>query len=67
MKWVKEAVSRGIGEILLTSVDMEGTRKGFDFDLIEKVVKCTQVPVIASGGFEKLDHMIKAFLIALWI
>ena len=34
VKWVKVAVSRGIGEILLTSVDMEGTRKGFDFDLI---------------------------------
>ena len=61
VKWVKEAVSRGIGEILLTSVDMVGTRKGFDFDLIEKVVKCTQVPVIASGGFGKPDHMIKAF------
>ena len=49
------------GEILLTSVDMEGTRKGFDYELLQKVTKAVQVPVIASGGFGSPDHMIKAF------
>ena len=59
--WVTNAEVRGIGEILLTSVDMEGTRKGFDYELLQKVTKVVQVPVIASGGFGSPDHMIKAF------
>lgn len=61
IEWVVEAVSRGIGEILLTSVDMEGTRKGFDYELIKNVTKRIDIPVIASGGFGSPDHMIKAF------
>lgn len=61
IEWVKNAEMRGIGEILLTSVDMEGTRKGFDYDLIQLVSKSVQVPVIASGGFGDPDHMLKAF------
>ena len=40
---------------------MEGTRKGFDYELLQKVTKVVQVPVIASGGFGNPDHMIKAF------
>ena len=48
--WAKEAVSRGAGEILLTSVDREGTRKGFDIDLVQNVANAVSVPVIASGG-----------------
>ena len=62
IEWVKHAETRGIGEILLTSVDMEGTRKGFDYELLQMVSKSVQVPVIASGGFGSPDHMIKAFL-----
>ena len=48
--WVKKAVDLGAGEILLTSVDREGTRKGYDVPLIEAVTKEVSVPVIASGG-----------------
>ena len=57
----KNAEDRGIGEILLTSVDMEGTRRGFDFELLKEVSANVQVPIIASGGFGKPEHMIKAF------
>lgn len=48
--WVKRCVSMGAGEILLTSVDREGTRKGFDIDLVRAVTAEVSVPVIASGG-----------------
>jgi cyclase len=49
--WVKEICTLGCGEILLTSVDKEGTKKGFDIDLMAAVNKVATVPVIASGGF----------------
>ena len=62
IKWVKIATDKGIGEILLTSVDMEGTKKGFDFDLIKEVSKNVNVPIIASGGFGKPNDMLKAHL-----
>lgn len=48
--WVKEAVGLGAGEVLLTSVDREGTRKGFDVDLVRAVSTEVGVPIIASGG-----------------
>ncbi len=54
VKWAKEGESRGAGEILLTSVDREGTAKGFDIDLIQAVTDSVNVPVIASGGMGKL-------------
>ena len=50
VEWVREAVALGAGEILLTSVDREGTRKGFDVSLIHAVSSVVSVPVIASGG-----------------
>ena len=53
VKWVSRGVSLGAGEILLTSVDREGTRKGFDIDLVRTVTKLTNIPVIASGGLGK--------------
>ena len=56
--WVKEAVDRGAGEILLTSVDREGTGKGFDMDLVQMVSDSVQVPVIASGGLGSADHAV---------
>jgi imidazole glycerol-phosphate synthase subunit HisF len=49
--WVKEAVDRGAGEILLTSVDQDGTGKGFDIELAQELTAIIDVPVIASGGF----------------
>lgn len=51
--WAKEAVARGAGEILLTSVDQEGTLKGMDIQLINLVSAAVNVPVIACGGFAK--------------
>lgn len=57
--WVKKAVSLGAGEILLTSVDREGTRKGFDVALVKAVTQEVTVPVIASGGMGTPQHLIE--------
>jgi imidazole glycerol-phosphate synthase subunit HisF len=57
VEWVKRGVSLGAGEVLLTSVDREGTRKGFDVALVRAVTECISVPVIASGGMGKPDHL----------
>lgn len=56
--WIKEAVDKGAGEILLTSIDQEGTQKGFDIDLVHEVSEEVPVPVIASGGMGSLKHML---------
>lgn len=58
IEWVKKGVSLGAGEILLTSIDREGTRKGFDIELIRLVTNATNVPVIASGGMGNVQHLI---------
>jgi imidazole glycerol-phosphate synthase subunit HisF len=58
--WVKKGVELGAGEILLTSIDKEGTRKGFDIPLIQAVTQMVSVPVIASGGMGKPEDMIDA-------
>jgi cyclase len=58
--WAKEAVNLGAGEILLTCINTEGTRKGYDLELIEKVSKMVNVPVIASGGAGKVDDIEEA-------
>ncbi len=58
LSWVKEAETRGAGEILLTSVDMEGTAKGFDSELTKLVANSVNIPVIASGGCGSLGHAI---------
>lgn len=60
LEWAVQGVSLGAGEILLTSVDREGTRKGFDVDLVRKVSDAVTVPVIASGGMGTLDHFVDA-------
>jgi imidazole glycerol-phosphate synthase subunit HisF len=60
--WVKKGVELGAGEILLTSVDKEGTRKGYDIPLIRNVTQEVSVPVIASGGMGKPEDMIDAVL-----
>ena len=54
VNWAKEAESRGAGEIVLTSVDREGTGKGFDVNLVKAVTDVVNIPVIASGGMGKL-------------
>ena len=58
--WIRRGVDFGAGEILLTSIDQEGTRNGFDIDLISAVTETISVPVIASGGMGTFNHMISA-------
>ncbi|HEX4879049.1 MAG TPA: imidazole glycerol phosphate synthase cyclase subunit [Limnobacter sp.] len=60
LAWVRRGVELGAGEVLLTSVDMEGTRKGFDLDLIKQVSQAVSVPVIASGGMGNTTHFVEA-------
>jgi len=57
LDWCKRAVDLGAGEILLTSIDKEGTKQGFDHSLIEKVNKAVPVPVIVCGGMGCLEHL----------
>lgn len=59
IEWVKEAVDRGAGEILLTSVDQEGTKLGFDIELCRAVSSVVDVPVIASGGMGAPDDLVR--------
>lgn len=61
--WAREAVERGAGEILLTSIDRDGTRAGFDLELLRRVGEAVEVPVIASGGAGELPDL-KAALVA---
>jgi len=58
IEWVRRGVELGAGEILLTSVDQEGTRKGFDLELTRAVSEIVPVPVIASGGMGSVQDMI---------
>ncbi len=57
LEWARRAVDLGAGEILLTSVDREGTRTGFDCALVRRVASAVPVPVIASGGMGSLAHL----------
>ncbi len=57
--WAKQMVERGAGEILLTSMDRDGTKSGFDLGLTRAVSSSVRVPVIASGGVGTLDHLVE--------
>lgn len=59
IQWAEEMASRGAGEILLTSMDRDGTKTGFDLDLLQTVCRKVSVPVIASGGVGKLEHFVE--------
>jgi len=59
VEWAQEAVSLGAGEILLTSMDRDGTKEGFDLELTRKVSRAVNVPVIASGGVGNLEHLVE--------
>jgi cyclase len=61
VEWAIEAESRGAGEILLTSIDRDGTRSGFDCELTAAVSEAVSVPVIASGGAGTFDHFTEVF------
>ena len=58
LEWTEQVVEYGAGEILLTSMDRDGTKEGFDNNLVSKVSSGISVPVIASGGVGNLDHLI---------
>ena len=57
VQWAEQGAQLGAGEIFLTSVDQEGTKNGFDCELVSAVTKLVDIPVVASGGFGKLDHL----------
>ena len=61
VSWAREGVSRGAGEILLTSMDRDGTGNGYDTDLLRAVSSQVDVPVIASGGAGEPQHLVDAF------
>jgi cyclase len=60
LEWIRQGVERGAGEILLTSIDRDGTQGGYDLDLIAEVSGAVPVPVIASGGAGKAEHLAQA-------
>ena len=61
IEWAKKVEASGAGEILLTSIDSDGTKNGYDILLIEQIVNNVGIPVIASGGCGKPEHMIDVF------
>ena len=61
VEWAREAEERGAGEILLTSIDRDGTKAGFDCELTAAVSRAVSIPVIASGGAGTLDHFVEVF------
>lgn len=64
LKWMTEVEERGAGEILLTSMDRDGTKNGFDLELLSQVNKRVSIPVIASGGAGTIQHCIEAIKVA---
>tara|TARA_X000001036_G_scaffold177605_1_gene168162 strand:+ start:1075 stop:1833 length:759 start_codon:yes stop_codon:yes gene_type:complete len=61
LEWIRKAEDLGAGEILLTSVDKDGARKGFDLDLAEETSNITKIPIILSGGLGNIKHLKKLF------
>ncbi|HEX2435742.1 MAG TPA: imidazole glycerol phosphate synthase subunit HisF, partial [Solirubrobacterales bacterium] len=60
VEWAREAADRGAGEILLTSMDRDGTEDGYELELTRRVAEAVDIPVIASGGAGNLDHLVDA-------
>ena len=59
--WVKEVENRGAGEIVVNSMSFDGTKNGFDIELLDKITKLVKVPVIASGGAGKIEDFVEVF------
>lgn len=57
VEWAKQLEQNGVGEILVTSVDQEGTQRGFDINLCKTIISAVNIPVIVSGGAGKLEHL----------
>ena len=62
VEWAVEAAKRGAGEILLTSMDCDGSKDGFDLALTRAVARAVDIPVIASGGVGKLEHFAEGII-----
>jgi imidazole glycerol-phosphate synthase subunit HisF len=62
VEWAREATQRGAGEVLLTSMDRDGTEDGYDLELTRAVAEAVSVPVIASGGAGRLEHLSEAVI-----
>lgn len=62
LEWAREAAKRGAGEILLTSMDRDGSREGFDCALTRSVARAVDIPIIASGGVGELEHFAQGIL-----
>ena len=60
LEWVRKVQDLGAGELLVNSIDSDGTRDGFDIELIEKIRAISKVPLIASGGAGRLEHFVAA-------
>lgn len=63
VEWAREAVDRGAGEVLLTSMDRDGTREGYDLELLRAASTAVRVPVVASGGAGTVDHLVEAIVL----
>ena len=61
VEWAREGQRRGAGEILLTSMDADGTKAGFDLEMTRAVTQAVSIPVIASGGCGSLEHFAQVF------
>lgn len=62
VEWAREAVRRGAGELLVTSMDRDGTKSGYDVALTRRIAEAVGVPIIASGGAGKLEHFAEALI-----
>ena len=60
LEWAREAIERGAGELLVNSIDADGTKQGFDLELIRLMREVSSVPVIASGGAGAVEHFAPA-------
>jgi cyclase len=63
LAWAREAEERGAGEFLITSMDADGTKAGYDIELLRRISEHTNIPVIASGGAGNVDHMYEALTV----
>ena len=62
LEWAKKCENLGAGEILLNSIDMDGTKSGYELELTRKVSESVKIPVIASGGGGKMEHLLEAII-----
>ena len=61
IQWAQEVVALGAGEILLTSMDKDGTKSGFDLEMLNRVAEVVDVPIIASGGAGNIEDIVEVF------